>query len=240
MNNLAVAYWRLKRLDQSIPLFEKTLHLQEKKLGRQHPDTLMTVANLGVNYRDADRLKEAIPLLEEAYRASKKLPSLRWVAGSLQDAYMKVGEIPKLADLLLEQLPEARKMLPSDDPQLARLLAQIGWLLLEQKKWSEAEPLLRECLTIRAKIQPDVWNTFSTQAMLGGALLGQKKYADAEPMLLKGYEGMKEREKTIPAPNKKLLPEVIDRLIELYMATDKPDEAKKWQAERAMYPSAKK
>src|SRR5262249_32124367 len=134
MNNLAVAYWQLKRLDQSIPLFERTLQLQEKMFGRRHPETFLTVANLGVNYMDADRLQQAMPLLEEAYRASKKHPKLSWVAKPLQDAYAKAGDIPNLAHLLLEQLPEARKTLPSDDPQLARLLAQIGWARLEQKK----------------------------------------------------------------------------------------------------------
>jgi tetratricopeptide (TPR) repeat protein len=239
MNNLAVTYWRLKRLDQSIPLFELTLQLREKMLGRQHPETLLTVANLGVNYLDAGRLQEALPLLEEAYRASRKYPRLSWVTRSLQDAYAGAGEIAKLADLLLEQLPQARKTLPSDDPQLARLLAQIGWGLLEQKKWAEAEPLLRECLTIRVKTQPEAWNTFNTQAMLGGALLGQQKYQDAEPLLLKGYEGMKQREQMIPPFSKKILPEAIDRLIELYTVTDRPEEAKKWQAEKAKYLSAK-
>ena len=260
MNNLAVAYWRLKRLDQSIPLFEKTLQLQEKVLGRQHPQTQLTVANLGVNYLAARRPKEAIPLLAEAYRASKKHSSLSWVARPLQNAYARAGEsgkllvligeqspeaglrrrIVELTDVLLEQLPEARKTLPRDGPELTRLLANIGWGLLEQKKWAEAEPLLRECLTIREKTQPDAWSTFYTQSLLGGALLGQKKYQGAEPLLLKGYEGMKQREKMIPPSAKKVLPETIDRLIELYTATNRPEEAKKWQAERAKHPGAKK
>ena len=156
------------------------------------------MANLGVNYKDAGRLKEAIPLLEEAYQAAKRFPSLRWVADPLIDAYMKAGENTKLADLLQEQLAEARRTLPKDNPRLASLLAQIGLSLLQQKKWTEAEPLLRECLAIREKTQPDVWSTFNTQSLLGGALLGQKKYAEAEPLLLAGYEGMKQREKTIP------------------------------------------
>jgi hypothetical protein len=147
--------------------------------------------------------------------------------------------LAKLADLLLEQLPEARKTLPSDSPELARVLANIGWGLLEQKKWDEAEPLLRECWTIRAKTQPEAWNTFYTQSLLGGALSGQKKYQDAEPLLLKGYEGMNQREKTIPPFSKKILPETIDRLIELYTATNRPEEAKKWQAERAKYREGK-
>ena len=66
--------------------------------------------------------------------------------------------------------------------------------------------------------------------------MGQKKYADAEPLLLAGYEGMKQREKAIPPEGQVRLPEALDRLIEFYTATDKPDEAKKWQAERAKYP----
>ena len=76
--------------------------------------------------------------------------------------------------------------------------------------------------------------------MLGSALLGQKKYADAEPLLLKGYEGMKEREKSIPKSGggEKRIPEALDALIELYTATNKPEEVKKWQAERAKYPPA--
>ena len=74
--------------------------------------------------------------------------------------------------------------------------------------------------------------------LLGVALLGQKKYADAEPLLLKGYEGMKQREKTIPPEANTRIPEALDRLIELANATNKPDDVKKWQAERAKYPEA--
>src|SRR5580704_10689867 len=59
-------------------------------------------------------------------------------------------------------------------------LAALGLNLLRQEKGTEAEPLLRECLTIRDKIEPDDWRTFNTKSMLGAALLGQKKYADAE------------------------------------------------------------
>jgi hypothetical protein len=95
--------------------------------------------------------------------------------------------------------------------------------------------VLRECLVIREKTQPEVWTTFNTQSLLGGALLGQKKYADAEPLLLKGHEGMKQRQKTIP-PGSIRTPEALDRLIELYTATNKPEEVKKWRAERARYP----
>jgi hypothetical protein len=59
--------------------------------------------------------------------------------------------------------------------------------------------------------------------------------------LLKGYEGMKIRDKTIPKTGggEFLIPDALDRLVELYITTDKPDEAKKWRAERAKYLSPK-
>jgi hypothetical protein len=117
------------------------------------------------------------------------------------------------------------------------MLAQIGLNLLQQKKWTEAEPLVRESLTIREKQEPDDWQTFNTRSLLGGALLGQKRYDEAEPLLRKGYEGMKQREKTIPPQAATRIPETLDRLIELSAATSKPDEIKKWQAERAKYPA---
>ncbi|MFI5459670.1 MAG: tetratricopeptide repeat protein [Isosphaerales bacterium] len=237
LNNLAVMYWRTKRLDKSVPLFEELVKREEAKGGRQNPQILLNVGNLGVNYKDAGRLKEAIPLLEEVYQASKRFPKLRDVVNDLIDAYSKVGDDAKLADLLLERLSDARKALPKDSPDLAGMLTQIGLSLLQQKKWIEAEPHLRESLAIREKKEPDDWRTFNTTSVLGGALLGQKKYAEAEPLLRKGYEGMKQRDKTIPPQGRVRLPEALDRFIDFYTATNKPDEAKKWQAERAKYPA---
>lgn len=72
-------------------------------------------------------------------------------------------------------------------------------------------------------------NTFNAQAMLGGALLGQKKYTDAEPLLLSGYQGMKQREAKIPPQGKVRLTEALERLVQLYEATGKKEEADKWR-----------
>lgn len=104
-------------------------------------------------------------------------------------------------------------------------------------EFTEAEPLLRECLTSREKTQPDAWTTFPTRSMFGWALLGQKKYAEAEPLLLKGYESMEACEKTIPqnGGGELRISEAIGRLIELYTATEESDEVAKWMAQRAKH-----
>jgi hypothetical protein len=47
--------------------------------------------------------------------------------------------------------------------------------MLAEGKFVEAEPLARECLTLREKQIPNEWLTFNAMSLLGGALLGQQK-----------------------------------------------------------------
>jgi serine/threonine protein kinase len=241
MIELATACYRARQFDRSIPLFEEALRRTEAILGREHAVTLYTMVWLGKNYKDAGRLAEAIKLSEEACRVSRKRsPMSLWGVPELLDAYWTAGKATEAVQLIDELLADARQQMPKDSPQLAGALAAIGRMLLEIKRFAEAELLLRECLAIREKTQPDAWNTFNTRSMLGGALLGQKKYAEAEPLLVKGYEGMKEREKTIPPQSSDRIPKALDSLVELYTATNKSKEADNWRAERAKYPQAKK
>jgi tetratricopeptide (TPR) repeat protein len=189
------------------------------------------VANLGINYKDAGRLKEAIPLLEEAYRASGTVPTLRWIEAPLLDAYLKAGMTAEAAKLVHNQVADARKALPRDSSELALALARSSRTLLQLKAYADAEGLLRECLAIREKTEPDSWMTFNTKSMLGAALLGQKKYAEAEPLLLAGYDGMKQRQAKIPPQTPNRLTEAVERLVQCYEGMDKKDEAAKWQKE---------
>lgn len=260
MNNLATSYWFAKRLDMSVPLFEELLLTEQEKLGRAHPFTQRTVANLGVNYKDAGRVAEAIPLLEEAYLSAKKFPELRRFGLPLLDAYRKAGKTEEAARLIHDLLTDARTQYPKDSPELADQLAQFGRMLIQMKVYAEAEPLLRECLAICEKTPgPDDpgsgWLVFNTMSMLGETLLVKAgslsdpsekamRLAEAELLLVKGYEGMRARERTPGAEAARIglqqhIPEALDRLIQLYTALDKPDEVKKYQNLRAMYPSAK-
>ena len=118
-----------------------------------------------------------------------------------------------------------------NSPAHAAALAVRGSTLLVEKKPAEAELELRECLTIRQKIQPDDWTTFETKSMLGEALLDQKKFIEAEPLLLSGYEGMKQREDTIPSQDKPRLTKALQRLVKLYEAWGKKGEAIRWRKE---------
>ena len=117
----------------------------------------------------------------------------------------------------------------ADSPQYAGHLALLGQNLLMQKNPGEAERVLRDCLAIRDKKEPNAWTTFNTKATLGGALAGQQKYVEAEPFLLQGYEGMTQREAKMPKEAMNRLIESLSQLEQLYVAWGKPVQAAEWR-----------
>ncbi len=126
MGNLAFTYWSLHQFDKSVPLYEELLERREAKFGRQDPDTLQTVANLGVNYKDAGRLKEAIPLLEEAYGARRTLPRLRWVASPLAAGYFHAGRFAEAITLWEQMRDDQVKTLGADHPDTLTTLHNLA------------------------------------------------------------------------------------------------------------------
>jgi eukaryotic-like serine/threonine-protein kinase len=244
MNNLAEGFRAVRKLDQALPLLEETLKLRKSKLGPDHPDTFVSMNNLALGFQAADKIDRALPLFEEASTAIAKRHFEHQYAGLIvpntASAYEAAKQLDKAEAWRRQWLAVVKERAGPTSAAYAGELAALGDNLLQQRKYAEAEGVLRECSTIREKTQPQAWNSFNTRSALGAALLGQKKFADAEPLLLKGYEGMKAREKTIPPQGATRIPEAIDRLIELYTATNKPDEVKKWKAERAKYPAEQK
>jgi hypothetical protein len=224
-NNLASVYWATKKLDRSIPLFEEVLRRQTKKLGPDHPDSLRSLVNLGVNYRDAGRLDESIRCLEGALatlrsRGGAPLAGYAWVPGALAGIYDQAKRFARSEPYYRDSLEQARRQFGADDPRATSAMALLGLNLVQQKKFAEGEKALRDCLAVRSKKQPDEWTTFNTQSVLGAALLGQKKHAEAEPLLARGYEGMKQREASIPTPYRQArLKEALERLVQLHDAT---------------------
>jgi tetratricopeptide (TPR) repeat protein len=153
------------------------------------------------------------------------LASLR----NLAETCRTTGRLDQAERLLRDLLVRERRRAGPNSADTADVLARLGWTLLGQERHAEAEPVLRECLAIRAEKLPDDWRRFNALSLLGGALLGQKKYAEAEPLLLQGHEGMKQREATIPPLAKVRLPEAAERLVRLYEATGRADKARTWR-----------
>ena len=209
--------------------------MREAKLGPDYPDTLTSRNNLASAYRAAGRTAEAIRLDEETLRMREAKqgpdhPDTITNRNNLVGAYESLGCWADAETLRRENLDRRRKVNPPQDRLLSGDLASLGSNLLKQAKWAQAEPVLRECLTIREKAMPNDWSRFNAMSLLGESLLGQCKYAETEALVVQGYEGIKAREAKIPGPGKSRLPEAAERVIRLYEAWGKLEQAASWKA----------
>lgn len=232
MQNLALAYQDAGRSAEAIALFERASAAFAAKLGDDHPDVLATVHNLGRAYVEAGRPAEGLPLLEKSALGLERIGFQYAAAGRMigytATAYESAGRAEQGEAWRRKWMAALRAQVGDQDPAYASELATLGLNLLAQKKWEEAEAVLRDCLAIRQKSQPDAWSTFSAQSMLGAALLGKQDYAAAEPLLIAGYQGMEARQQTIPPPGRIRFREAIERVIRLLDQTGRQAEADQW------------
>jgi WD40 repeat protein/serine/threonine protein kinase/tetratricopeptide (TPR) repeat protein len=232
------------RQADALPLVERTLEALRSTLGPDHDETVSITHDLAHVYQDIGRLAEAVAMFEESLAKQRSVPgpdatvTLECMT-CLAAAYQEAGRFDRAEPLFVDVLAKRRK---ADHPQprdTAAALIGLGLNRLKQHKYADAEPLLRECLTIRERYGPDDWKTFDTRSLFGGSLLGQKKYPDAEPLLLAGYEGMKQREETIPLQGKIRLSEAIERIVQLYDEWGWKEKADEWRRKRSATNAAK-
>lgn len=234
-HNLAYSLHAARRFDEAVPQYEVSLAAFEAKLGYDHASSATVRQHLCEAYQAMGRPELVIPVYERLLKDRESrlgpdnattLETCRTLGGE----QLRAHRWPEAGVFFDRYVAGQRKALAKKPEEFAGTLAALALELLQVGQFVVSEEYLREAHAIRQKTQPDVWTTFNTQSMLGGALLGQHKYAEAEPLLLAGYDGMKQREATIPPQGKLRLSEALDRLIHLYDAFGKPDQAAKWRA----------
>ena len=234
MSNLALMHLYNGQPNQALSLYEETLTKRRLKLGRDHRDTLMTMVHLALAYQAAGQLDKAVPLFEEALsrqqlRFGSDDPDTLGIMANLGKAYLENKQPAKALPLLSAYLAEQKKQFKGDSGHLAGSQALVGAALLKYGQPAEAEAVLRECLDLRNQNEPDAWSTYATKSLLGEALLNQQKFAESEPLLLEGYEGLKARAGDVPMRAKNNLPDATERLVKLYDAWGKVEDAARWR-----------
>jgi len=176
--------------------------------------------------------------LEQALAAEAK----RKIADLLQNSALLPHEneepLPVREKSLRELLEHLRTQLPADDPQLDSPLVMLTQILIDEQKFVEAEAAVRESLAFREKNMPDKWFTSNTRSVLGGILAEQKRYGEAESLLITGYDGLKQQENMLPAAGKLCLRNSLERLVQLYDATGRPEKAADWKQKLAEFDRA--
>ena len=66
MSNLALTFLDARMPDKALPLYEETLALRKARLGDRHPDTLGTLSDLGDRHLELGSPDKALPLFQQA------------------------------------------------------------------------------------------------------------------------------------------------------------------------------
>lgn len=235
-NNLASLLLTQGNLAEAEPLFRVCVEADRRVLGKEHLATLIAESNWASALRALGHLDQAEALLRENLDTWRRVvgtehPQMFPVVSMLAKVLADRGKKPEAKELYRGNLQTAHRVLGPEHPQTLDTLEAYLVLLRSERRLAEAERSLREIAALYAKTPPDDWRWFEAMTVLGECLASRQKYADAEPLLLAGYEGMKQREKTIPEQGKVRIPEAIERLVQLYEALDKQDEAAKWRKE---------
>ncbi len=106
-------------------------------------------------------------------------------------------------------------------------LNNLASLLYHKGQYSEAEKLQQQAIAIYQKsLKPEHWMIQRSRSHLGACLSKLKRYREAEEQLLPAYAGLK----AMRGDQHALTRKAVSRLIELYEAWGKPDQAAPYRA----------
>ena len=214
-------------------LYEQVQAAYRRSYGERHVNTLYVDGRLGMNYIEEGQAARAIPLLQKTVAAFRAVEGpgasdTLWAEMALARAYDSQGDLAHAGQTWQLALQGYRHLGSYEQINTANVSELLGQNLTKQRKYTQAEALLRQALAIREKGDLDDWELFRAQAFLGASLAGQKRYAEAEPLLLKGYQGMLARKSRIAAPYRYQLDSARESIIQFYQASGQPEKAAEW------------
>ena len=130
------------------PLYRECLAARRRLLGPRHPDTLVSLSNLGTLLRSLGRLEEAAPLQEAALQLARETlgrrhsDTLAYLSnlGLLRLAQGRLGEAEGLCR---EAAEESRATQGLQHPETAASMSNQAALLKAQGRRDEAQPAIQ-------------------------------------------------------------------------------------------------
>jgi CHAT domain-containing protein/tetratricopeptide (TPR) repeat protein len=173
---------------------EKVLALAERTLGKDHPDTLASINNLGAAYNALGRHAEAEPLYRRALAGRERVlgkehPDTLASVNNLAALYFSKGRYGDAVPLLKHVVEVSERALGPEHPQTLGSINNLAMLYNIEGRQSEAEPLFRRVLEAKERLlgkeHPDTLITLNNLAALYYA---QGRYAEAETLFTRALK----------------------------------------------------
>ncbi len=187
-NEMAFLYDEQGKYEVAESLYQRSLAITEKVLGKGHPSVAATLNNLAGLYKAQGKYKTAEPLYQRDLKITEKAMgkdhlSVATTLNNLAELYQAQGKYEVAEPLYQRSLAITEKVLGKDHPMVAMTLNNLAELYQAQGKYEVAEPLYQQSLAITEKVlgkdHPMVATTLNN---LAGLYKAQGKYEEAEPM----------------------------------------------------------
>lgn len=161
MFNLARTYLHLGELEKSHKLLVLVLKKRKRFFGWDHPDTLMTRNELGMNLCARKRYMAAAEcLVANVLEARKGILGeehayTMWSVNDLSKVICARGRPGQGAKMLEDLLPVVRRTLGEKHVGMAMTKSNLARAYVLSQRWEDAEPLICDVLAIHVDGQPD-------------------------------------------------------------------------------------
>jgi serine/threonine protein kinase/Tfp pilus assembly protein PilF len=228
-------------------LLRQSLALNRKIRGDAHAMTATTLHDVGLIVGARGDPASAESIFRNVIAVHRKAlgenhPLVAVTLNSLSRVLRDQGRYDEAAEALQAALAIARTTLGSEHQLVAIYTINLGAVQFARGQFQAAEALGREGLRVRRlspqmvpnrrRIRPeDDWSIAAVENLLGASLTALARYGEAETVLLDARRNL---EAEPPSPQD--VRTNITRLVELYTAWRKPDEAARYRA-ALKYPS---
>jgi tetratricopeptide (TPR) repeat protein len=161
MFNLARTYLHVDEPEKSYELLVTVLKKREHFFGPEHPDTLMTRNELGMNLVTRKiRLHEAERLINSVHETRKRILGEEhaytlWSANDLSKVWCELGRFEEAIALLEKTKPVVSRTLGEKHAGLTMTKANLAKVYILSGRWDSAKTLIREVREVVPERHPD-------------------------------------------------------------------------------------
>ena len=194
---VATTLRELGRLERAEAPQGRALATRREILGKEHPDTLNSIHNMGSLLEAQGKLTEAEPHFREALETRRRVlgnehPDTLGSINNMGVLLEAQGKLTEAEQYFREALETRRRALGNEHPETLNSMNNMGTLLHNQGKLIEAEPYYREALETRRRALGDEHpDTLTSMNNIGTLLSDQGKLTEAEPYYRNALETLR-------------------------------------------------
>lgn len=186
--SLIGVYWIAERDAEAIEILKSQIRNYTQLHGPDYADVHLSRIFLARCYHRIGKTDAAIQQIMLAEKNWRGKAATRVAQADIMQIFLDAEKFDLATEIARQHIAFVKKTkytLPID----YCVELTIGWKwLFDLNRFAEAEPLIRECLSIRQQEFPDQWQTIETELLLGLCLERQEKSTEADSVIVSAHQ----------------------------------------------------